>query len=89
MRTLPTVRSRVQVLRAVEDGDARRIVAAVLEPPQPLHQDGDDVALGDGSDDSAHSVYVLNARLGAPSAEAGRRVGKCASKPRKTLILLT
>ena len=54
MRTLPTVRRRVEVLGAVEDRDAGRVVAAVLEPPQTLHQDGDDVALRDCSDDSAH-----------------------------------
>ena len=39
---------------AVEHGDAGGVVAAVFEPAQSLHQDGDDVALSDGSDDAAH-----------------------------------
>ena len=43
-----------EVLRAVQHRDAGGIVAAVLEPPQTLHQDRYDVALGDRSDDSAH-----------------------------------
>jgi len=52
-----------EVLRAVQDGQAGRVVAAVFEPPQALHQDGDDIAFGDGSDDSAHD-YIASA-LGA------------------------
>ena len=43
-----------EVLRAVQDRQAGRVVAAVLQPPQALHQDGDDIALGDSSNDSAH-----------------------------------
>ena len=39
---------------AVEHGDAGGVVAAVFEAAQPLHQDRDDVALSDGSDDAAH-----------------------------------
>jgi hypothetical protein len=49
-----------QVLRAVEDGQTRRIVAAVFQPPQALHQDGDHIALGDRSDDSAHGFLGLD-----------------------------
>jgi hypothetical protein len=43
-----------EMLRAVEDRDPGRIVATVLKPPQPFHQDRHYVALGDRSDDSAH-----------------------------------
>ena len=40
--------------RAVQHRDAGGVVAAVFEPAQSLHEDGDDVALSDGSDDAAH-----------------------------------
>src|SRR5260370_40870486 len=43
-----------QVLRAVEDVKTRRIAAAVFESPQTLRPDGDDIAFGDRSNDSAH-----------------------------------
>jgi len=39
---------------AVENGKTRRIIAAILQPPQALHQDGDDITLGDRSNDSTH-----------------------------------
>ncbi len=69
-----------QVLRAIEDGQARRVIAAILEPPQSLHQDGDDVALGDRSDDSAHS---------SSASIFGRgKDAKFASNGQNTLILL-
>ena len=46
-----------QVDRAVaHDRDARRVVAAVLEPPQPVDEDRDDVLRADVADDSAHDV---------------------------------
>ena len=40
----------------VHDRDARRVVAAIFEPAQPVDQDGNDVLRSDVSDDSAHSV---------------------------------
>ena len=44
-----------QVDRAVaDDRDAGRVVAAVLEPPQPVDEDGHDVLRSDVADDSAH-----------------------------------
>jgi hypothetical protein len=50
---------------AVQYRHARGVIAAVLEAAQALDQDGHDVALGDGSDDSAHarSFYRGAARL--------------------------
>jgi hypothetical protein len=35
-------------------GDTGGVVTAIFQAPQALHQDGDDVALSDGSDNSAH-----------------------------------
>ena len=53
-RELP--RAAPQLDRAVaDDGHARRVVAAILEPPQPVDEDGDDLLAADVSDDSAHS----------------------------------
>ena len=60
-----------EMLRPVEHGNAGRIVAAILEPPQTLHEDRYDIALGDRSNDSAHGfVPRLNA-LPTPKAPAG------------------
>ncbi len=44
----------LELLRAVEHRDARRVVTSILEPAQTLHEDGHDVALSDSTDDSAH-----------------------------------
>ena len=49
-----------QVDRAVaHHRHARRVVAAIFEPPQPLDQDRDDVLGSDVSDDPAHSCLIL------------------------------
>ena len=50
---------------AVEHGDAGGVVATVFEPAQSLHEDGDDVSLSDGSDDSAH--LDVSGKMGAAS----------------------
>ena len=44
----------LELAGAVDHGDAGGVVAAVLEAPQALHEDGDDVTLRDGADDAAH-----------------------------------
>ena len=44
---------------AVQHGDARRVVAAVLQPAQSLDQDRDDVPVSNGSDDSAHAAFLV------------------------------
>ena len=36
--------------------DARGVIAPVFEAAQALHQNGDDVTLGDGAYDAAHGV---------------------------------
>ncbi len=46
--------------RAVQDSQTGRVIAAVLEPPQSLHENGDDVTFGDGSNDSAHVLFGLD-----------------------------
>src|SRR5690606_14636850 len=46
----------LELLLRVEHREARRVIAAVFEPPQALDQDGYDIALGDGSDDSTHEA---------------------------------
>ena len=49
---------------AVEDGDAGRVVAAVLEPPQSLDEVGHRVPGADAADDAAHvSSPLLEVRL--------------------------
>ena len=43
---------------AVDDRHAGRVVAAILEPPQALDEDGDDGLVADVADDAAHSQFV-------------------------------
>src|SRR5260370_1149197 len=43
----------------VEHGHARGIVAAVLQPPEPVHDDRDRVFVADVTDDAAHTLAVL------------------------------
>ena len=40
--SLPALR-RSSIAPVADDGDARRVVAAILEPPQPVDQDRDDL----------------------------------------------
>ena len=44
----------LEVRRAVQHRDAGRVVAAIFQPAQPFHEDGNDVPFSDGSDDAAH-----------------------------------
>ena len=61
---------------AVDDGDARRVVAPVLEPVQPLDKHGGRVALADVSDDSAHGLPVLSLAVDHAAELALRRLGR-------------
>jgi hypothetical protein len=45
-----------QVVGIIDDGDTRRVIAPILEPPESLHENGNDITLSDCSDDSTH-VY--------------------------------
>jgi hypothetical protein len=55
------------------DGDAGGVVAAIFQPAQSLHQDRDDVALSDGSDDAAHLTVLTGVKGGASVPEPGGR----------------
>src|SRR5450756_820028 len=46
------------MLGAVQDGDARRVIAPVFQAAQALHQDGDYVAFRYRSDDSTHDLRL-------------------------------
>ena len=54
----------LDVAGAVQHGDAGGVVAAVFEPPQALDEDRNDVALGDGTNDSAHGRSLLGYAAG-------------------------
>ena len=43
----------------VQNRESCRIIATVFQPPQALHEDGDDVAIRDGADDAAHVVIMF------------------------------
>ena len=53
--TLPTVRTRASCPCGVSTRKSGRIVAAILQPAQSFHEDGDGIALRDHADDSAHN----------------------------------
>ena len=62
LRDLADGAAQAELPVALHDGEAGRVVAAVLEPLQALDEDGDDVALCNGADDAAHDVGVLTLR---------------------------
>ena len=43
----------------IEHGDARRVIAAVFEPAQPVDEHGGRVRLADVSDDAAHGEFEI------------------------------
>jgi tRNA uridine 5-carboxymethylaminomethyl modification enzyme len=43
------------------DGHPARVIPAVFEPLQALHEDGDDVAIGDRGDDATHGGHSFSA----------------------------
>src|SRR5262245_39255695 len=67
---------------AVDDGDAGRVVAAILEAAQALDQDRHDVSGGYGSDDSAHTGSFPGLRL--ISATAAKAPLASASRSRRS-----
>ena len=46
-------------LPVADNGHARRIVAAIFKPPQPVDEDGHDFLRAEIADDSAHTFYFL------------------------------
>ena len=75
-----------------EDGDAGGVVSTVFEAPQALHQDRDDVALSDRSDDSTHAGYspgfdlrtITRCRLPRRGAISHFRTSSSAASTRKS-----
>ena len=61
-RTVQATRGHFAQARLVH-GDAAGVIAAVLQPLQALHQDGNDIAGGYRADDAAHK-YCSNERMG-------------------------
>src|SRR5262245_63287429 len=47
-------------LAVVDDGDPRRVIAAILQPPQPLDDDRDGLLIADISNNSAHLISSEN-----------------------------
>ena len=43
----------------VEYGNAGRVVTAVFQPAQTFEQDGGDITLSDGADDSTHGMFLV------------------------------
>ena len=54
----------LDVAGAVQHGDARGVVAAILEPPQALEEHRNDVAFGYGTNDSTHGRILTRLRRG-------------------------
>ena len=76
-------------LAVVDDGDAGRVIAAVLELPQPLDDERHDLPLPDVTDDSAHGGCPAPSALpgssgqrGRPSTPAPRPIRSCSSAGR-------
>src|SRR5437867_4415825 len=49
----------------VDHRDARRVVAPILEPPEPVHEDRDGALATDVADDSTHWISRLSCSLSA------------------------
>ena len=59
--------------RAVEHGDARRVIASIFDPPQAVHDDGERGFVADDADDAAHidvSVSVNVAVVPWPNGQS-------------------
>src|SRR5688572_24007153 len=65
---------------AVHHGDAGGVVAAILEPAQPLEQDGDDVTAGDRSHYAAHGCPLRVVLPGPCSFRASRPIVAAAAQ---------
>jgi hypothetical protein len=57
-RQLPGAPAQLD-LAVAHDRHARRVIPAILEPPQPVDQDRQDVLVADISDDAAHGGDLL------------------------------
>ena len=52
-----------QLARASEHRDSGRVVAAILEAAQTFDQDGYDVTISNGADDSTHGFWALGCKF--------------------------
>src|SRR5262249_23098443 len=52
----------IQMSATIEYRDSRGVIAAILQPVQPFHQDRHHIPLGDCSDDSAHRLQSISAQ---------------------------
>ena len=81
--SLPARFARLDDAVVVDDGDARRVVAAVFEAAKAAHEHVEAVALSDVSDDSTHAANStvaasLSARPAAvPRATPDTRLARC------------
>src|SRR5262245_1170379 len=60
-------------LTVADDGDARRVVAAIFKPPQPFDDDRDGLLIADVSDDSAHKISSEKGRANWQFARISRK----------------
>ena len=73
--SLPALR-RTSMPPSRDDGDAGRVVAAILEPPEPVEEDGDDLLGADVADDAAHGL-ILRRRLAPSDVVTGPMEAAC------------
>src|SRR5262245_13409861 len=59
-------------LAVVDDGDPRRVIAAIFQPPQSLDDDRDGLLIADISNNSAHEISSENRFVVPPSGRKGR-----------------
>ena len=82
-RELGDASGRTHALQAgaVHHRDARRVVAAILEAPQSLDQDRNDVAPRGGADDAAHRLSLSSSAVSRTGSTPGGRAPASAVPP--------
>ncbi len=64
----------LEMRRAVQHRNAGRVVAAIFQAAEPFHEDGNDVPVSDGSDDTAHvTVPFQIGGASLPEGDAGSK----------------
>src|SRR5262245_49935721 len=72
-------------LAVVDNGDSRRVIAAILQPPQPFDDDLDGLLITDISDDSAHKISSENGRANWQFAWFTRKIASKESRQTASL----
>src|SRR5262245_5661340 len=79
-------------LAVVDNGDPRRVVAAIFQPPQPFDDNRDGLLIADISDDSAHKISSENQFVVPPlgGRASYKSIPRCRKPPPKggTMIRL-